>query len=176
MLIDGRSAMTEVPPDRFNIDSFYHPNGDRLDTVDYDHLNVRAGHFLRDDLAAFDAPFFSIPYHEAISLDPQQRGLLEDTYKALENGMFALNLKPGSADINLAIQQVSAWKRAMALKRALLLDALQKSTRPYSPEIRKFNQSIKHLVLGRQCSPIVSAGSTTSGGLVSRWTRLAPAA
>ena len=91
--------MSEVPKDRFNIDSFYHSNANRLDTV-YTHgsyfildvtygplqLHVRGGHFLEEDLAAFDAPFFSIPLNEAISLDPQQRGLLEETYKALENG------------------------------------------------------------------------------------------
>lgn len=40
---------------------------------------------MKADLAAFDAPFFSIPLSEAVSLDPQQRGLLEETYKALEN-------------------------------------------------------------------------------------------
>lgn len=33
LLIKGRSAMTEVPADRFNIDSFYHHNANRLDTV-----------------------------------------------------------------------------------------------------------------------------------------------
>ena len=33
LLLDGRSAMTEVPKDRWNIDSFYHPNSDRHDTV-----------------------------------------------------------------------------------------------------------------------------------------------
>ena len=32
MLTEGRSAMTEVPNSRFNIDAFYHPNADRLDT------------------------------------------------------------------------------------------------------------------------------------------------
>ena len=30
---EGRSALTGVPPDRFNIDSFYHKNPDRHDTV-----------------------------------------------------------------------------------------------------------------------------------------------
>ena len=33
MLVNGRSALTGVPPDRFNIDSFYHKNPDRHDTV-----------------------------------------------------------------------------------------------------------------------------------------------
>lgn len=52
----------------------------------HSQLNVRGGHFLQGDLAAFDAPFFSIPRAEAVSMDPQQRGLLEESYKALENG------------------------------------------------------------------------------------------
>jgi len=33
MLLEGRSAMTEVPKDRWNIDAFYHPNPDRHDSV-----------------------------------------------------------------------------------------------------------------------------------------------
>ena len=41
LLMEGRSAMSEVPSDRFNIDSFYHRNGDRLDTVHYDDTTIR---------------------------------------------------------------------------------------------------------------------------------------
>lgn len=33
MLREGRSAMTEVPKDRFNIDSFYHSDAGRYDRV-----------------------------------------------------------------------------------------------------------------------------------------------
>ena len=33
MMKEGRSTMTEVPEDRFNIDSFYHPNAGRYDRV-----------------------------------------------------------------------------------------------------------------------------------------------
>ena len=33
MLCDGRSSRTEIPQDRFNIDAFYHPDPDRVDTV-----------------------------------------------------------------------------------------------------------------------------------------------
>lgn len=49
-------------------------------------MNVRAAHFLREDITAFDAPFFSITPPEAACMDPQQRGLLETVYRALENG------------------------------------------------------------------------------------------
>lgn len=33
MLCEGRSAMTEVPSDRFNTNGFYHPDASRTDTV-----------------------------------------------------------------------------------------------------------------------------------------------
>lgn len=33
MLVEGRSAMTDVPNDRFNIDAFYHPDNSRPGTV-----------------------------------------------------------------------------------------------------------------------------------------------
>ena len=33
MLINGRSALTEIPPERFNVDAFYHEDAERHDTV-----------------------------------------------------------------------------------------------------------------------------------------------
>ena len=53
-------------------------------------INVKSAHFLKGDIAAFDAPFFSIQPTEAKSMDPQQRLLLESTYIALENGKLPL--------------------------------------------------------------------------------------
>ena len=47
---------------------------------------MRSAHFIEEDTRGFDAPFFSMTPQEAASLDPQQRGILEMTYKALENG------------------------------------------------------------------------------------------
>ncbi|KAL7808235.1 polyketide synthase [Trichoderma gracile] len=74
------SQWSEFPKNRLNIDGYYHPSNDRLGS-----LSFRGGHFLKDDISAFDAPFFSIPTEEANAVDPQQRMLLEISYEALEN-------------------------------------------------------------------------------------------
>lgn len=49
-------------------------------------MNVRGGHFLKNDIAAFDAPFFTITPNEAKAMDPQQRIMLELVYESLESG------------------------------------------------------------------------------------------
>lgn len=33
MLIEARSAMTDVPGERYNVEAFYHPDGERGDAV-----------------------------------------------------------------------------------------------------------------------------------------------
>jgi len=85
LMSDKRCASSRFPKDRVNIDAFYHPDSTQLDTVP-----VHNAHFLKEDLGAFDAHFFSITPSEALSMDPQQRGLLETSYRALENGKFLL--------------------------------------------------------------------------------------
>lgn len=42
---------------------------------------------MKQDVASFDAPFFSVTPKEAAGMDPQKRLLLEVAYEALENGM-----------------------------------------------------------------------------------------
>ena len=49
----------------------------------------RGGHVIREDLAIFDASFFSISPTKAEGMDPLQRGLLKTYYRALENGSMA---------------------------------------------------------------------------------------
>ncbi|CAI7657203.1 unnamed protein product [Penicillium viridicatum] len=77
----GRSAWTENPEQRFGNAAFWNPNPDRKGKV-----NNKGGHYLKHNLAHFDAPFFRITADEAKAMDPQQRFLLEIAYQALENG------------------------------------------------------------------------------------------
>lgn len=59
-------------------------------------MNNRAGHYLEEDISAFDAPFFSISPAEAISMDPMQRILLEVAYEAMESAGIPINSLAGS--------------------------------------------------------------------------------
>lgn len=80
LLIQGQSAWSQFPKDRFDIDQHYHPNSRRQGTISF-----RGAHFLEDDVFAWDASFFSTAANEAVAIDPQQRMLLEVTYEALES-------------------------------------------------------------------------------------------
>jgi acyl transferase domain-containing protein len=52
-------------------------------------INSKAGHFIQEDIAAFDASFFSLTPTEVACMDPLQRWLLETSYEALENGKLS---------------------------------------------------------------------------------------
>lgn len=43
---------------------------------------------MKGDPSDFDNQFFSIPKGEVMSLDPQQRLIMENVYQALENGTY----------------------------------------------------------------------------------------
>jgi hypothetical protein len=76
----ARSGWSEIPKERFENASFYHPNPGKGGC-----FNAVGGNFLKEDLGLFDAPFFSLTAQEATSMDPQQRILLECTFEALDN-------------------------------------------------------------------------------------------
>lgn len=81
-LVERRSTAHEASKERYSADSLCHPDISR-----HRALAFRGGHFLTHDVAKFDAPSFNISDTEAATLDPQQRGLLETSYRSLENGM-----------------------------------------------------------------------------------------
>lgn len=82
-LAEGTDAVSEVPPDRWDLERFHDP--------DYDapgRIVPREASFL-DDVSHFDPLFFGISPREAHYMDPQQRILLEVNWEALENACIA---------------------------------------------------------------------------------------
>jgi acyl transferase domain-containing protein len=74
------ATQTKVPESRYNADAFHNPSKGRMNTS-----ITEGGHFIAQDVAAWDAAFFNIPQQEALAIDPQQRMMMEVTYEAFEN-------------------------------------------------------------------------------------------
>jgi len=78
LLLEGQSAVGEVPGDRFPIAEYYREGAQEPGTT-----NCKWGAFL-DDPYAFDHGFFRISAEDAAGMDPQQRLFLEVAWRALE--------------------------------------------------------------------------------------------
>ena len=86
----GGDAITEVPLDRWDVETLYDPNPDASGK-----MSTRWGGFL-DNVDRFDADFFGISPREAIGMDPQQRLVMEVSWEALENAGQAPDKLAGS--------------------------------------------------------------------------------
>ncbi|NES02152.1 MAG: type I polyketide synthase [Okeania sp. SIO2F4] len=93
LLRGGRDAAREVPSERWDIDSYYHPDPGTIGK-----MYVRKSNFLHEEIDKFDADFFGIAPKEAVSIDPQQRLLLEVSWEALENAGIAPKKQTGSCN------------------------------------------------------------------------------
>jgi acyl transferase domain-containing protein len=81
LLRDGIDAVSEIPAERWEIDGLFDPDPDTPGK-----MTTRYGGFLAfERLADFDAAFFAISPREALTLDPQQRLLMEVAWEALEH-------------------------------------------------------------------------------------------
>jgi acyl transferase domain-containing protein/acyl carrier protein len=79
LLCDGTDAIREIPPDRWNISSYYDETPGAPGRT-----NSRWGGFI-DGIDRFDAGFFGISPREAALMDPQQRVLMEVAAEAIED-------------------------------------------------------------------------------------------
>jgi acyl transferase domain-containing protein len=91
LLSECGSGWSVVPKDRWNVDSFYHPDGTSIQSY-----NTKSGYFMSQDVTDFDSRFFGFAHNEADATDPQQRILLETTFEALENAGIPMESVKGS--------------------------------------------------------------------------------
>jgi acyl transferase domain-containing protein/NADPH:quinone reductase-like Zn-dependent oxidoreductase/NAD(P)-dependent dehydrogenase (short-subunit alcohol dehydrogenase family)/SAM-dependent methyltransferase/acyl carrier protein len=98
LLSNGIDAITEIPSERWDVEKFYHPEPGVPGKI-----SSRHGGFI-GNLQEFDADFFGISPREAVSIDPQQRILLEVAWEALENaGMIPEQLAGTSTGVFIGI-------------------------------------------------------------------------
>lgn len=56
LLREPKTVAKQIPPDRFNLERFFHPDGHHHGTC-----NVQETYFLDEDVRHFDSAFFGIP-------------------------------------------------------------------------------------------------------------------
>ncbi|MCV7028980.1 sulfolipid-1 biosynthesis phthioceranic/hydroxyphthioceranic acid synthase [Mycobacterium sherrisii] len=78
-LLRGDDLVTEIPPDRWDVEDHYDPERGVPD-----RSVSRWGGFI-DDVGGFDAAFFGFGEREATAIDPQHRLLLETSWEAIEH-------------------------------------------------------------------------------------------
>ncbi|CAF3615362.1 unnamed protein product [Fusarium graminearum] len=107
VLENRRNLMTDWPESRVKTDSFANNK--------HQKWNGKGGHFINDDVAAFDAPFFSLTAKEASAMDPMQRWTLEATYHAFENAGLPVDSLKGSRTAVFSASMLEDYSRMTAV-------------------------------------------------------------
>ena len=82
----GESIIREIPKDRWSLEDFYEKDMDKA--VKEGKSYSKVGAFI-DGYSEFDPAFFNISPREAINMDPQERKLMEVSWKCLEDAGYS---------------------------------------------------------------------------------------
>jgi len=112
-LVHGRNSIVEVPRSRWDIDQYYDPDPESKGKTYSKWLG------LMDDIDCFDPLFFRISPSEAVSMDPQQRLFLQESYRAFEDsGYSAGDLDKKKCGVYLGVS-TSEYAWLLSRKNAL---------------------------------------------------------
>jgi len=84
-LRDGVASISEISDERWDVDKFYSTNIDEPNKINSKWMGQ-----IKDPFR-FDNSFFNISAREAMSMDPQQRILIEEAYHCIEDSGVPLN-------------------------------------------------------------------------------------
>jgi acyl transferase domain-containing protein/thioesterase domain-containing protein/acyl carrier protein len=84
-LQSGKDCVTEIPPERWSLEGFYHENLE--EAIAQGKSYSKWGSFI-NGFADFDPLFFSISPREAIGIDPQERLFLQSAWEAIEDAGY----------------------------------------------------------------------------------------
>jgi acyl transferase domain-containing protein/NADPH:quinone reductase-like Zn-dependent oxidoreductase/thioesterase domain-containing protein/acyl carrier protein len=156
LLAEGRSGIREVPPDRWNLDRYYHP-----DPATSGAMTTRWGGFV-DNLDTFDAGFWGVSPREAIRMDPQQRWLLEVAWESIEDSGTAPRELRGR-DIGVFLGISGNDYGGLQLRDAVDVDAYTNSgsTASIAPNRVSYMLDLR--------GPSVSVDTACSSSLVAVW-------
>ncbi|XP_036375961.1 highly reducing polyketide synthase cm3B-like [Megalops cyprinoides] len=90
VLLEGKNCAVQIPNERFDSAFWYDPDENKAGK------SCTAKAALIEGLNSFDHKFFGITEDEAVQMDPQQKLLLECTYRALEDAGIPMEKASGT--------------------------------------------------------------------------------
>lgn len=110
----GRNSVKEISSDRWSIDQYYSEN------INENNKSISKWCGILDDIALFDTLFFNILPREACSMDPQQRILLEETWKCIEDSAVPMEkLRAGRTGVYTGIFNMDYKKKIVESNRVV---------------------------------------------------------